>query len=82
MAGGPLKSASGLRSLDSLRISARGLFLACPEQLSKAKLTNGPPNRLSMSGDVHAPAHPCDPSKGIPPLLLKPVNSLVVHNRA
>jgi len=32
----------------SLRISARGSFLACPEQLSQGKLSNGPPKCLKL----------------------------------
>jgi hypothetical protein len=51
--GGLLKPGFSLRSLDLLGISARGPFLACPEQLSKAKLSNGPRNRLILSGDIH-----------------------------
>jgi len=41
-----------LRSLDSLGISAHDSFLVCPEQLSNAKLSNGPRNRLNLSGAV------------------------------
>ena len=50
---GTFKPGFGLGSLDLLGISARGSFLACPEQLSNAKLSNGPRSRLNLSGDVH-----------------------------
>jgi hypothetical protein len=48
----PIQARFWPRSLGLLGISARVSFLACPEQLSNAKLSNGPRNRLNLSGTV------------------------------
>ena len=72
----PLKPGVGLRSLDLLGISVRAAqFLACPEQLSSAKLSNGPRNCLNLSGAVR------QVDKAFPPLVRVFVPCILTRSR-